>query len=691
MIKAVCFSNLKGTKETRLELPPVAVLTGPNGSGKSSLLQAIKIGITGALPEANVSGTSDVFKLARSGQNHMAMGLEMSSGFNFARNYERITNRDPGTGEQTEKASQEIAIFPANGERKLSEKEARIRLECGIDPVSVDVSEFLRLSDNKRRDFFYGLGGAKSLTVERVEDALLDGVKEIGEAAAETFYGLCEKINNRWNGNLDSILVWLAEELKAANRAVRGARSTAQYMATLKARKETVAGELSQLKADKARLETRKDELNGEVSKQAGLVSAINEREKLISYLTEKIEKLKKSEATAELPASLELKRDELKKSIEAAKVEMEAESARLGAENTKGIDALESADAELKATAEKVQSLAGRAEALGKVKDLLDILCETCRAAFKKQMDTVSKSAIAEAQRAHQDAKEKYSAANQTVKKTAEEWHNYEREKSLVVSRLERDYTDATRECISTKKDIEAQARELADTEKALSEIRDSRLEEPLPIEHLQNELSGIKARLAELDIQQEAKRKEEHDLQVQLDAIAEAETSETRVYCLKKLVALLGPAGLKGELVKETLEPVKAELQECLALFGYGACRFEFRMTDARGNEVFEFGWYNPAGEYVPFDSLSTGQQAILLISLVSVIVKHSTSPLRAVFYDNLECISADHEESLYGGLPRLAELCGLDNLVVASSKELPDVLPVGLAVVRFPLNGK
>jgi DNA repair exonuclease SbcCD ATPase subunit len=690
MIKAVCISNLKGTVESRIELPPCGVLTGPNGSGKSTTLQAIKLFIDGKLSEANVSGTSDIFKLARSGQNSLSVGLEMSGGFMGSRNYERVTSRDPGTGEQTEKVSQDITIFPANSERKLSEKEARIRQECGLDPVSVDVSEFLKLSDNKRRDFFYNLsGGAQELTVERINEALDYGKATIGAAADNQYDALAGQIIERWNGNLNAILEWLSNQSKAAKQNANSAKATARYMATLKAKKQTVAGELSQLKADKARLEARKDELNGEVSKQAGLVSAINEREKLIGFLTEKIEKLKKPEATAELLASLELKRDELKTSIEAAKAEMEAEGKKLSEASAKALGFYEIAGQGVEARNNTLQSLESRADALDKVKDMLSILCDTCRAAFKKQMDTVSKTELSLARKALVNAKDSYSAANQLVKQTSEALREYVREKDLALSRLERDYADAVRECESTRKSIDAQVQGLTDTEKALAEIKESRLEEPLPVEHLQNELDGIKARLGELDIQQEAKRKEEHDLQVQLDAIAEAEESETKVYCLKKLVALLGPAGLKGELVKETLEPVKAQVQKHLEFFGYQDCSFDFSLTDARGNETFDLGWRRDSA-YVLFDSLSTGQQAVLLISLVATIVSRSSSPLRACFFDNLECISADHEVALYRGLPQLAAACGLHNLIVATSKSLPAELPAGLSVINFPLNG-
>lgn len=226
--------------------------------------------------------------------------------------------------------------------------------------------------------------------------------------------------------------------------------------------------------------------------------------------------------------------------------------------------------------------------------------------------------------------------------------------------------------------------------TKKELDEARSRHIEEPLPVDHLKAELDGLTARIATLKDQVNEKAREENNLQVQLDSLSDAEQAETRAYCYKELVKILGPSGLKGQLVKETLDPIRADVQECLEIFGYYGCQFSFRMVDGRGNEIFDFGWINPGGEYVPFDGLSTGQQTILLISLVSVIVKRSSSPLKAAFFDNLEVVSASHEESLFGGLPRLAEYCGLDNLIAATSKQLPATLPAGLRVIRFPLNG-
>ena len=706
MIEKVSYANLKASKAVTLQLPGCSLLTGGNGTGKTTLLQAIKLGITNSLPEASVSGTADVFKLANSAPNtdFMEVGMTLTGGNSFTRSYERTNKYQPATDETKEKVTQEIDLSPEppGCGTKLTDKEAVIRLWAGLEPVVVDVRSFLTLSGDKRRDFFYRLGEPSKVTAATMQKLLSAQARKEERLAGEVLLTMSTALVEEHGADLDAYLKWLATEKSLANKEIQNSRGAAIKMAEAQRERKTVAGDLLNLKSELKNARGDKELVASELAKNAPLVAALTSRQERIDSLSGRIVKLKTGGADIDsLKKTLAgwLKREpELKEENATALTKL-----RKDHQDTGGLwkTAREKAAADLRA----VREFCVRRSAFEELEDIRNKLCKECGPLFpvmpdmdKQVMKKESNSkTAAEAEGA---AYQKSLLSDKFLTEAINAGNQAEQNMRNSIDSLEREITAA--ELAFSTKGIE-----LEEAENELKEVLAKRPENPVAVDGLEQQLAGLKTRIGTLEGQLEAKQEEEKELDLQLRSVGDADEAETRLYCIKKMVKVLGPSGLKGDLVKETLDPIKAEVNEGLKLFGIVGVEFTFLTLDGRGNEIFDFGWEKD-GNYIAFDSLSTGQQCVLLACLVAVICKHSHSPLKLLALDNLEVISADFEEAFFRGLPKVAEYCGLDNVIVASSKLLPasiigDVekgsrIPAevcktaieGMVIIEFPLVG-
>lgn len=689
MIERVNISNLKAMVAGTIELPRVVLFVGENGTGKTTVIQAIKLAIKGCLPEANIGSTADIFKLARSDDlvNNMFTGLTLDSGFSFIRTWERKSKRDPGTGEYSEKVSQKISLIPSNDERTLAEKEARIRAECGIDPTVVDVSEFLDMSDNKRRDFFYQIGGAGEVTWDTVNSILGRWLAANNNRPLE-FGDLRVQIADKWGGSLESILNYLADEQRVVNREIKQARGAAEQMIKIKAQRNAVAGDLKTLKQELSGLREERDKLVSEISKSEALAMAIREREDRDQYFTHRLSGLQDYSALPDVE-DLRGQSNYFETELDKLKNELAKKGNKLREKKEKAAENLKKAAENQRVAGEEYLTLETRENAFEFLKDIKKKLCEKCQLVFGELAD-LSKD-IRKTEEKAIVAKGKVNSFQEAYEKASQASNLHELDSGTAISKAERKIEKLAYDIEAAEKKTSERDVELAKVKKELKEIQERKLEEPLPVDQAQKQFEGLITRMNELEKQAKAKQEEENELSIQLGSVADAEEAETKLWCIKETIKLLGPAGLKGELVKKTLEPIKSEVRESLKFFGYDR-DFTFRTVDGRGNEIFDFGWKDN-GYYVAFDSLSTGQQCILLACLVAVICKRSSSPLKLLCLDNLEVISRKFEVEFYNGLPQIAKFCGLDNLIAATSKSSSVVLregvPVGLDLLNFPLE--
>lgn len=105
-----------------------------------------------------------------------------------------------------------------------------------------------------------------------------------------------------------------------------------------------------------------------------------------------------------------------------------------------------------------------------------------------------------------------------------------------------------------------------------------------------------------------------------------------------------------MKTSVFADLIKPVSDTINRNLADMDYK--KFYGKMEEAD----FHFGLIGDLGEEIPFDALSTGQQAVLSISMVAAFIENSTAKLKVFAADNIECIDYANLEKVLKGLEKM-----------------------------------
>ncbi len=114
-------------------------IQGPNGSGKTAIIQAVRLSLLGYDPETGKQ-LNQTRKLIAPNVAEAEIGLSFDSGFGIRRRF----------GEKSD-----TQVLPPRGEKNGRECQERINEETGGLVVSLDLGEFLDLSDEKRRGWLF--------------------------------------------------------------------------------------------------------------------------------------------------------------------------------------------------------------------------------------------------------------------------------------------------------------------------------------------------------------------------------------------------------------------------------------------------------------------------------------------------------------------------------------------------------
>ena len=92
----------------------------------------------------------------------------------------------------------------------------------------------------------------------------------------------------------------------------------------------------------------------------------------------------------------------------------------------------------------------------------------------------------------------------------------------------------------------------------------------------------------------------------------------------------------------------------------------KFYFSTNSDTGKEIFQFGWINKFGDKRNFDALSTGQQMILLIAMLTTFIEKASPACRILAIDNIENLDSGNLKNVLDGLNKLSDK--LDNIILA-----------------------
>ncbi|MGG1598511.1 hypothetical protein [Paenibacillus naphthalenovorans] len=678
------------------ELTGKDIFIGPNGIGKSSRIQALGTALLGYVPGSPGKRPQDTFRVSTDEQ--MTVGLETDQ-FRFDRSFIRKTKtKRDGTREIT--VSQEVNVSPSRGESTLKEKESRIAEEMGNFPVMLDFGEFLKMSDAERRGFFYGLAGIdgeawtkQSVSQVLVRDLLPLDLKTNNPDRYEAQQQVINEALAEWRTGMDAesgvkaMLEWAKAKEKHWNAEKRKATGAVQKLAELKNQLEETDRNINENRAELERLQGELNQVSAEIARLNEAKKAIDRRLARLAEIKQKVEAMEADNVPFDY-ASAEQQIKELLGQI--VQVDASEQIDEIG----KSIAAIEGEISAIETEMAEVQREAALAESKAKA------MSQTVKQASERGGICVIASNIA----CPKDFTPFIGWAKEEEQKLLHEAANHKQHLILLTDKRKecrtrianlqkaRDQLYAESNQANKKNDqIRAQVRELeAQIEKArsaetlqrqrLADLKEERqrLEaEPADtvsgIEVLEKQLTGLQTNIAALKEKLQEQEKARTTISNMKASMIDSSTAENFYAASKYLAESLGPKGIQGEMLVNSLDPIREEVTANLTAMGFDH-PFFFKTESDSGQEVFRFGWIDNKDREVDFDALSTGQQMIVLIALLVAILDRANPGCKVLAIDNIENLDKGNFQKVLKGLDVLCER--LDNIILAGVIDVADI---------------
>lgn len=686
-ILEIIMNNIKGQKTVQ-KLTGKDIICGPNGVGKTARLQALGISLLGYVPGQGKK-PEETFK--HSSSDLMEVGLKTEN-FSFTREFKKKSTRSKD-GSVKVGIQQSVNVSPSKGESKLADKEARILAELGNFPVMLDFNEFLSLSDSKRREFIYNLAGFKSeeWTKDRVERYLKDKLLTLElEVNNPEQYEILKEIisdalaeypdNYDINMGLQSMIDWAKVKLSSWNDEKKKSESAAKKLAELK---NQLTETDRDLKVNKEDMEKLQDQLI-KCEKQ---ISEDTQKKRNIDLRLSKIENLK-TDITAEQAKACKISAAEISENINNLKASIKPVVDNT--EKLKGIDDeilnLETQEEKLLKDKEEVKEkgikLKVQIETSQQLLDKVKNVEGTCVLDKRIKCDKDFSNFISFTGKEIKTWSIQKEILSQTYKEISDKEHELnEKYKQLLLSKkaIEQEEIKSGRDNNLTNSQINTlesqmnyvksfdsmKEEKIKNLQADLEKLQAEKIDPIAPIETLIKQSDGIKGQISTLKI----KIQEEEEARITLSnlksSMIDSKKADYYSISFKSLSEALGAKGLQGELVKETLEPMQNEIQANLNSMGISNS-FYFSTESESGKEIFQFGWKDKFGEKRNFDALSTGQQMILLIAMLTTFVEKSNPNTKVLAIDNIENLDSDNFKKVIAGLNKISNK--LDNIILS-----------------------
>ncbi|AKN32416.1 hypothetical protein Ccar_16740 [Clostridium carboxidivorans P7] len=685
-ITGISMKNIKGQNVVQ-ELTGKDIIIGPNGIGKTTRLQSLGISLLGYVPGKGKKA-DETFKLSSS--SSMEVGLKTNE-FSFTREFKKKVSKSRD-GSIKESIQQNLNVSPSRGEKKINEKEARILAELGSFPIMMDFSEFLNLSDSKRREFIYNLAGfesekwTKDKVKEYLENQLLTVELEVNnpeqfELMKNIILDVLNEFPEKYDivAGLQSMIDWTKTKLSFWNDEKKRATAAVQKLGELK---NKLAETDRNLKVNKDELEKLQEEL----VKAEKQISADTQKKKNIDAKLAKIDQLKKAIENEELQ-QCSVNTEDIQQKIQNLKMKIKNVD---NSEKIKAIkDELIKLEDELKpiikdkdevknkGTELRIQIEANE-KSLERVKSIkkccvLDrrIACGKDFSKFIEYTESqiniwkVQKQVLADT---YNELDEKEKSLNKKCKELQENKKALENQE-IEANRANNSLTAAINneeKLLNQAKSFDSlKTEKISNLNAELKKLQNEPVEAIAPIDILQKQIESIRTNIDSLKSKIDEQEKAKITLSNLKSTMIDSKTAEYNYINFKSLDETLGAKGLQGELVKETLEPIQSAIQENLTAMGIKN-EFYFTTETAGGKEIFQFGWKDKFGDKRNFDALSTGQQMILLISMLTTFIEKANPTCRILAIDNIENLDTENFKNVIDGLNKISNK--LDNIILS-----------------------
>lgn len=695
MIREIEMRNVKGQKAVQ-KLTGKDIIIGRNGAGKTTRLQSIGLAMLGYVPGKGKT-TADTFKLASA--DEMAVRMETDS-FGFERTYTK-TRKLAKDGSTEVKIGQSLWVSPSAGETTNTQKEQRIRQELGEFPVMMDFGAFISMTDNQQRDFIYGLSGNGA---EWDRQKVMDNFNVVLPVYDNPELQKCMTANKEetmkqyrdgmdvQSGILamsefakDELKRWKKEKLNAEGAAKkltelknRGAETdrdltiNMQKLTELQEKKEQIIKDLAELSAKNKTLEEKTKE-HAKLQEEIAKLSETPDTNRM-AELEEAIGKLTMEIAEAEPQAlQYEQRATELRNELASLQEALKTENEKLLA--TK--ETLATINAEIKANSDLLQRIA---DSHGCCAFSPNIPCNQNFSEFIEQ----TQSTMDQAYELKDEVEQAIATADESIKNLQEKVRETEQEQRT----LEIDRKESVKAIDEKKKEIEQKHTEMLEIQgrepvlaakKQLEAEISAYLAENQMVDTtaMEDQKNLLTEQIGSLTATIDEQKKVRNDLANIKANIIDSQTAEYNVLCWTEICNAIGQKGIKGQMMKETLNPLLETVNAKLQGIGITE-QFFFETTSDTGKEIFEFGWGDR-----PFEALSTGEQLLLMTALMTTIIEKADPPVKVLAIDDINNLDNENQRKIIAGITNIAS--NMDNIILAGVSTITEEEAPGWTIWR------
>lgn len=661
-VTKLSLTNVKGaTREVALSGRDL--FTGPNGAGKSTNLEGFLVGKLGYVPGRGRE-LADVYRLA-SGEE-LAAGLETEGGFKCSRTIREKVKKSRATGEKSYSLTMEIDVFPPRGEKGDNEKKDRITKELGDTSVLLDLGALFALSDAERRKFIFSLTDPAQFGWDRKRF-----INEV-VGANDKFAGYAGHLESIWDPsasvqeNVVRALEWVKGELSSRRAEMKKAAAAKEQLLTQKRELGSDPGSAAELSEELAGARADLAKLTADLATaQEKVRSALRIKARIEGYhlkLAAPEPAVHSAETLARAANDIALAKASIE-GMRSQRGDLETEAGRLEAEVDACMAPCRTADA-------KVAALRGLIAEIEKSKGICPLLKEKCQADLSKFVaDTQKELEAASRAAAEAYAKGKgFSTQLTTTREAIRKFTKAIEDGNAKLTMTQRSLDAMAHANAQAQKDAEGRAALATEIEKAQAELAALQVVDVAPLEAAKQ---GLVGRVADLE-RELAKRQAIANLLSSFDrANLEAEQLAETVDTLDDLARFIGPSGLQGTILRDTISPLIKKVNELLGQTGRGY-NLKTIMEGRNGQQICDFAWER-SGHDISYDSLSGGEKVVFGAALCTALVLMKNPPCKSIVVEASECDAAN--------MRALLEAIGqfgkeLDNVLIASHVEPPAV---------------
>lgn len=675
MITKIIMNEIKGTTGIQ-ELTGKDIIVGDNGAGKTTRLQSLGTAILGYVPN-EAKTNEETVKLATA--NEMTIGLECSDGFSFDRKFTKTIKFSPKTGKKVT-TSQELNIAGQDG---LLNKDLQLILASrfGDDETLYNFSKFLDKTDTQKREFIYKLVSLESgFTKQQIHDEITEGsglatLKEIDKDRYDamlvairyvlSFYDESKSIDT----NLDMMETKIKAMITKHKEAKKDAEGAKNKLTEFKNELEETEYMINEHKAELEKLYNDKAQLTASIrSKQ--------DKKKLIAYVVNDITMIENTLANKELARKEALTKlenhgkalresaESLDKKIELIQAVVDSYEVELPALTEKS-DALKMDIATITAKRSMKEELLKNIEAISDT-SMCPYLGVRCENKIISMADEVKEEILilSDAENVARDAHLEIIIAVSTMKSTINEQKKHIQalnDTKALYEKQDADIENTKKDILTADEVIKENEDRLKSQKKQLNDMSEEGIDETEEIETL--------ASLERMIVELNSKIRAQDEVRIMAmrlqESIIDSEQNVILLEVYSILADVVGIKGLRGTLVKNSLNGLKDTIQSILSDMEINHTFF-FNTENDRGGQIFDFGW-----DDMTFQSLSTGEQMLLMSAIMVAFIHQSDVKEKILIIDNINDLDSHNRERLIKGLSNVK----LDNIILAGAVDITE----------------